>query len=1116
MSDTPTNPPEEGPRQRFRRLLSSENAVPDSGSEHKPDSESTPPASAPSLKPAAPDESPLPKVQSPATGQPWNRPSQSSTPPSTVPFSAETGESEEQTPPTHTYVPPPPPLGNTPPSGSRPALSADGMPLPRRVDEIDMDATRVSPAAVPETRRVRHIPANPPAVVNPVPVSQPRSDLWLAFQRGFGCLMKVAIVVVFLMVIVLLVLGTIAVREYYLVSATIPSIDDLQQKASQFETTRILDRNGGVLYEILDPTAGRRTYVSLDKISPYLVAATIATEDKNYYTHPGFDPLAIIRAFWQNYQSGGETVSGASTITQQLAKRLLFTPQEQVEQTYRRKVREALAAAEITRRYSKDEILELYLNEIYYGNLSYGVEAAAETYFNTTADKLTLAQASFLAGLPQSPGVYDIYNNRDATLKRLQQVLTLMYEVSLEQNCIRVSNNPTPICVDRQSALSAYDDIVKYEFHTPEVQMQDPHWVNYVRSQLEAQYDAQTIYRSGFSVYTTIDPDLQAQAEQIVRDQVAKLKDNNATDGALVAIQPSTGEILAMVGSADFYNDAIHGQVNMATSPTRQPGSSIKPLTYLAAFEKGWTASTLIWDVPSEFPPSGDPSDNRPPYIPVNYDGQFHGPVTVRFALANSYNIPAVKTLQFVGVYGDKSQNGQGGLVGMAKRLGITSLTRSDYGLALTLGGGEVSLLELTGAYAVIANAGIQQPLVSITKILDHTGKVVYEYKPGSGNAVVRAEHAYLISSILSDNAARTPAFGPNSVLNLPFPAAVKTGTSNDFRDNWTLGYTPDLTVGVWVGNADYTPMVNTSGITGAAPIWSQFMQYAINKLDGNNPKPFVKPAGIVERIVCAASGTEPSQWCPDQRREYFVADQLPLPKEQDLWVNVNFDTWTNLRASEVCGNYRKQQLAINVTDPWAISWITNNNHGKAWAQQMGFNEPFAFAPSRDCKAEDPRVTISLNVSDGQIINTDTLSLMGQVDATANFKSFTIDYGLGDQPSEWKQLTSSDQPVKQPGAVFTWNLRDTFPQGIPTGGVGLRITMQSIQGTSAEKIFHLNFQVPTLTPTPTSTVTLTPTPTVTATPQPSDTPTSTITTAPTITDTPVPVPSSEASATPTP
>ncbi|MEK6222986.1 MAG: transglycosylase domain-containing protein, partial [Chloroflexota bacterium] len=455
-----------------------------------------------------------------------------------------------------------------------------------------------------------------------------------------------------------------------------------------------------------------------------------------------------MRAFWVNLASG-ETISGASTITQQLVRAILLEPEEAGQRTYRRKIREALLAIEVTRRYSKDEILELYLNEIYFGNLAYGVEAAAQTYFGVSAERLTLAQASFLAGLPQAPAVYDVYTNPDVTFLRQQDVLRLMYESSTSQACIYVSNSQTPICINLDTAASAAYELTDFEFKAPDVEIRYPHWVTYIRSLLEEQYDPQTIYRSGFVVETTLDPGLQDQAQAAVQTHLQDLEGRNVQSGAVVAIKPSTGEILVMVGSADFYKDDIDGQINMAVIP-RQPGSSIKPFTYTAAFEKGWTPATLIWDVDSEFPPSGNLDDTRDPYVPVNYDEREHGPVTVRTALSNSYNIPAVKTLQFVGIYDNPDTPDEDGLIEMAHRLGITTLNEDFYGLSLTLGGGEVTLLDMTSAYSVFANSGRKVPPVAITKITDFAGNVIFEYEAPPAKEVIRPEHAFLISSILS------------------------------------------------------------------------------------------------------------------------------------------------------------------------------------------------------------------------------------------------------------------------------------------------------------------------------------------------------------------------------
>ncbi|MEP6895682.1 MAG: transglycosylase domain-containing protein, partial [Chloroflexota bacterium] len=890
------------------------------------------------------------------------------------------------------------------------------------------------------------------------PVSQPwQIDLGnLDLRRSWGCFARILILTLFGLVILAIIGGSALVFSYYRIARTLPNVDDLKNRASQFETTRILDRNGNSLYEILDPNAGRRTYITSDKISPALVAATIATEDKDFYTHPGFDAGAIIRALWENYRTNGQG-GGASTITQQLARALLLTPEERAQRTYSRKAREIILSAEITRRYSKDEILELYLNEIYYGNLAYGIEAASETYFGKTANQLTLSEASFLAGLPQSPAVYDVYTNRDITLARQQQVLVLMYGQSQAKGCIKVSNSEVPICVDPTAAVNASDEMKGHNFISPNINVRYPHWVNFIREELEKKYDAQTIYRSGFIVYTTLDPTLQDEAQRLVTEQVALLADKNAHNGALVAIKPSTGEILAMVGSPDFNNDAISGQVNMADSPTRQPGSSIKPITYVAAFEKGWTPSTLIWDVPTEFPDGANP-----PYSPRNYDNKFHGPVTVRTALSNSFNIPAVKALQYVGIYDDPNTPEKDGMIAMAERLGITSFTRPDYGFSLTLGGGDVSLLELTSAYSVFANGGKKVPPVAILKIVDFQGTVIDEYQPPQGDQVLKPEHAFLISSILSDNNARSWMFGTNSMLNLPFQVAAKTGTTNDFRDNWTMGYTPDLVTGVWVGNADYTPMVNTTGLSGAAPIWSAFMQFAVPIVSNNNPTPFAfPPSGIVEKIICALSGTEPSQWCKgDQRNEYFASDQPPLPRSQDLLVKTQLDTWTGLIAGNACKDFATDSFVMNVKDEWGQKWL-RSGEGKSWLEAHDMpNNPF-FAPDRECSSDDAHPTLEFsNLKDNDTITNSPLNVKGIINVSkGNFTGWRLEYGVGNDPADWTVLTQGTNKFENADTIYSWNLDQ-----VTANNITLRIYLMNGDNLFAEKHVFLSLNLPTPTP----------------------------------------------------
>jgi len=984
----------------------------------------------------------------------------------------------------------------------------DSQPLPHQVDEVDRFATRVTPSAYQSSSRTRpgrqapqpSAGATPPAgtrirqEMQTVPPKKQKTGKKKPTKARRSFLFKLFVGLLFAFVFIGVVIASFGVYEYFSIVSGLPPVDNLAQHASQFETTRILDRDGNTLYEIIDPNAGRRTYVRLDKISPYLIAATIATEDKEYYNHPGYDFLGMMRALWQNYTTG-EIVSGASTITQQLARTLLFSYDERIDKSYDRKAREIVLAAEITRRYSKEDILELYLNENNYGKTAYGIEAAAQTYFHTSAENLDLAQGSFLAGIPQTPAVYDISINREDTLTRHKQVLTLVYQYNQEKGCIYVRDNAQPVCVTADEAIQAARDIENYTFVFAENDMLYPHWVNYVRALLEEEYGPQTIFRSGFNVYTTIDPDIQVKAQELVRNQVNSMVDKNVSGGAVVAIQPATGEILAMVGSPDFFNEEGSGQVNMAVSP-RQPGSSIKPITYAAAFEKGWTPATLIWDVPSEFSPSGLPTDPSPKYIPVNYDGRFHGPVTVRSALANSFNVPAVKALEYVGLYDDPTTDRKEGFIPFAERMGITTLTRPDYGLSLTLGGGEVTLLEMAGAFAVFANNGRMIEPVAITKITNFKGELIYEYRPPPGDQAIRAEHAFLINSILSDNSARTWMFGANSVLNLPFQAAAKTGTTNDFRDNWTIGYTPDVVIGVWIGNPDYTPMVNTTGLSGAAPIWSELMIHAINVLTNNLPTTFSKPALITDRIICEVSGAEPSEFCPSQRSEFFAIDQPPLPKEDDLWKKIQIDTWTGLTASGECNDFTEEKLSVNVTDPWAIKWIKETDQGRGWAESMGFDDPIFFTPERSCKISDPRPMIFFaNINENQKITDNEIDIYAVVHADNYFDNFRLEWGKGDDPDDFEVLEDNiKNQYKQPELILTWNLED-----VPAGKITLRIYMTSNVGTFAEKKLHLNIQVPT--PTPTQTYTPTETPTLTTTPEHTFTPTSTETPQPTFTAT---------------
>lgn len=667
--------------------------------------------------------------------------------------------------------------------------------------------------------------------------------------------------------LMLLVICGLTVLLYSMLLSDLPPIEELRARQFQFQTTTIFDRNGDPVWEINDPNFGRRIYVTLDRISPYLLQATIATEDRNFYRHAGIDPLAILRAIYYNVTEG-TIVSGASTITQQVARNVLMTEEERLERSFSRKVREAILAVKLANQYSRDEILEIYVNQIYYGNLAYGIEAAAQTYFGKepfagdalpnpmidpeqmqplqTAAELSLAEAALLAGLPQSPAYHDPYKYPDRAKRRQETVLGLMVEAGY---------------ITEDEATAALQEPVLDRLEPPAGNVAVPHFASYVLSQLEANPPAGyfDLYQAGLQIQTTLDPYLQEMAEEIVARQVDALAAQNVTNGALVALDPQTGQILAMVGSKDFWDRTIAGQINMAVAP-RQPGSSIKPFVYLAAFENGWTANTIIFDEPKAYP------DGRGGfYEPTNYDQKFHGPVTVRTALANSYNIPAVEALNVVGVpY----------FVGHAPRYGITSLTNNYYGLALALGAAEIPLLEMTGAYQALANQGKYIKPQAIAQILDSTDEPV-SFPQARPRSAIRAEFAYIMTDILADAEARTPAFGRNNWLNLSRPAAAKTGTTNDFRDNLVLGYTPNLVVGVWVGNADYSPMRGTTGLSGAGPIWHEFMERAH---EGLPVREFNRPEGVYEAEVCRDPRIRSDQTCTDFYQELFAVPGDPIP----------------------------------------------------------------------------------------------------------------------------------------------------------------------------------------------------------------------------------------------
>jgi penicillin-binding protein 1C len=669
-------------------------------------------------------------------------------------------------------------------------------------------------------------------------------------------------------------------------------------------SVRITDREGRLLYEVIPEEGGRNIVLSIENIPQCLKDAAIAVEDENFYTNPGVDPVGIVRALWINLQ-GGETIAGGSTITQQVARNLLFGGDERMERTLRRKLREATLAWQMTRELSKDEILALYLNQIYYGGMAYGVEAAAQTYFGKSARDLLLPECALIAGLPQAPGIYNPFTNPELAKKRQGIVLGLMLEQGYITHEQFISAESTPL-----------------SYNPAPYPIEAAHFIWIVKDRVDQLISAGVLHPGqSLVVRTTLDLDAQHLAEGTVKRRIAQFKSGetaisqNVNNAALVALDPRTGEILALVGSADFFDESIHGALDMAISP-RQTGSAFKPIIYALALDPAragaWSAATSILDVSTTFI-----THDGAPYTPVNYDGREHGPVSVRQALGSSLNIPAVKTLQEAGI-----ENA----INLAKRLGITSLGEArQYDLSLALGGGEISLLELSTAYAALANGGYFTGNTSILDIHDADGNLLYEQASarGGGLSNVRIQifdprAAWLINDILSDDSARATGFGLNSTLKLDRTAAVKTGTTTNFHDNWTIGYTPDLLVGVWVGNSGYEAMHNVTGLTGAAPIWHEAMR---GLLQGKPDRPFVQPDGLTQVEVCDLSGLLPTPACPHTRMEWFIAGTEPTQTDtmyQQIWI----DTLTDSLADDSApAERRKLGTVLNLpveAHPWA------------------------------------------------------------------------------------------------------------------------------------------------------------------------------------------------------
>lgn len=802
----------------------------------------------------------------------------------------------------------------------------------------------------------------------------------------------VASVFILVTLVGLLGFGT-AIGVYAYFAQDLPAPGQIETAQEKFETTKIYDRTGKhLLYEVFDPRWGDRTIVPLEEIPEDLRNATIALEDKSFYENPGVDLEGIARAFY--YSLRGGRVQGASTITMQLVRNVLIPPEERYKMLISRKIKEVILSLEISRLYSKDQILEWYLNYVYYGNLAYGVEAAAQVYFDKHVQELDLAECAMLAALPQFPALNPIDNPEEAR-RRQHLVLDAMMRQGYitPKECVAAKYEDLNI----RSALSGRFDILA------------PHFSIYVRKELEEEFGPDLLHRGGLTVYTTLDLEMQKRAEEIASGHVAELKEkgNNVSNAAVVAIRPNTGEILTMVGSLDYWNEEIKGKINMALSP-RQPGSSFKPFNYVTAFSQGYTAADMVMDVRTAFP---DPP--HPPYVPENYDRKYHGPVRLRQALACSYNMPAVKVLSMVGVKN---------VLDTAHRMGISTLNEDYYGLSLTLGGGEVKLLDMAYAYSVFANEGVMagQPVpperqrpghrkldpMAIIRVEDSEGNVLKQYTSPETEQVLNPQLAYLITDILSDNRARTPAFGPASPLKLERPVAAKTGTTNDWRDAWTIGYTPQLVCGVWVGNADNEPLEHVPGSWAAAPIWHGFMERALKDMPVED---FVRPPGFKEVEVCSVSGKLPTEYCPHTVKEIFIAGTEPT-----TYCDVHQAFRINKETGKLATVYTPPELVeeriYEIYPPEAADWVRRNEIPQPPTE---YDDKYGPTPGRgDVAIISP--TPYAYISGG-------VTIIGNA-KSGDFRFWRLQYGEGLNPSAWSQIGGDHYNQVENGMLEFWDV----------------------------------------------------------------------------------------------
>jgi membrane peptidoglycan carboxypeptidase len=806
---------------------------------------------------------------------------------------------------------------------------------------------------------------------------------------------------------------------------------------------RIYDRHGTLLYEFVDELSGLRRPVPLAEISPWLLQATIATEDQNFYENNGLNVRGLTRATLENFTPFGEDFlqgSGGSSITQQLAKNVYIPREERAERSVDRKLKETVIALELTRQYEKNQILEWYLNSISYGGIYVGIEAAAEGYFGKTAAELTLPEAALLAGIPQSPVRFDPINNLPLAELRQEEVLGLMAHAGA-------------ITLEQAEAAGEAELV----FKTNRFDIEAPHFVlGRIAQEIEERFGSRALYEDGLEVVTTLDLTLQHEGERIIERWVSEFEvQSGGHNGALFALDPRTGQILVYVGSRDYFRDDIEGR-NDNIIAQNSPGSTLKPFTYMAAFMNGWSTGTGIIDEPTKII---DPATGEF-FEPRNPGGKFQGILPAREALGNSLNIPAFKAILFAGV----SET-----VDLLKQVGFTTLDNPlGYGPALTLGGVDITLQDITYAYSVLANEGLmrgQEMLVTpkpgtrqlepiaLLRVTNHEGELLYQFTEPTARRVVPSNFAYLVTSIISDGDNQCITFGCGA-LGLPGrPSAQKTGTSEPFEDSedigdtWALGFTPELVAGMWAGNSDNSPMHDIFSTTISWRSWRDFMTLAHEQLE-LPPTKFERPTGVEERELCWPSGRLPSELCPRENRYsgLFAADVLPRDEDElaamvdTWWQLVRIDTRTGLRATATTPSaFVSEEVRLVLPEEEIKDW----EDLPEWSAANGLIG--LLAPPEDSTAAGALVSVISPVAAQTVFG--QLQIRGRADAP-DFESFTVEWGRGSSPDVWVRLRVSDQPVSA-GVLASWTTTS-----VPNGAYTVRVVVNDA------KLGRLRFAVP--------------------------------------------------------